>query len=92
MKLIELYTTDDHTLFECGACRITVSKKRPLHVCIVAFRNGILAAPYDKEVSHISNIFFTIDGKSLSYIRSMMFTEVGLHLWEKTPLTQRIIK
>jgi hypothetical protein len=91
VKLIELNTTDDHTLFEYGNCRISVSKRRPLHVCIVAFRNGLPAAPRSEEISHISRIFFTVEGKNLPYIKDKMFTDTGLHLWEKTPFTQRIL-
>ena len=91
MKLIELSTTEDHTLFEYGDCRITFSKKRPLHACIISFINGFPSAPCEKEITAIIKIFFTIDGKDIPYLKTKMFTDTALHIWEKTPFTKHII-
>ena len=91
MKLIELSTTEDHTLFEYGDCRITVSKKRPLHVCIISFKDGTPTAPCEEEITSIIKIFFIIDDKAISHIKSKMFTKTALHVWEKTSFTEQIV-
>lgn len=91
MKLIELDSNDTYTLYEFDKCRITVSNDRPKHLCLIALDGQKVIAPSEKEIGFALSQFMHDGEIPLPHIMSKMFTAEGLHIWEKTKFTMKLV-
>ena len=87
MKYIVLEESENSILLEYGDCRAVKSNSRPLHLCITGFTDGLVRTPTQSEIESLVKLIFT----ETPNIRSKMFTDNVVHVWEDTAFTRELL-